>query len=47
MGLVKGILDSIVNAGLYDLINKKDVLRVPETVTSRMELSSTNDGPIF
>lgn len=39
MGLGKGILDGTVNAGLYDLINKKDVLRAPETATSRMELS--------
>ena len=47
MGLVKGTLDGTVNAGLYDLINKKDVLRAPETVTSRTELSNHNDGPIF
>lgn len=39
VGLVKGILDGTVNAGLYDLINKKDVLRAPETATIRMELS--------
>ena len=28
MDSVKGILDGIVNAGLYEVINKKDVLRV-------------------
>lgn len=47
MDLVKGILDSTVNAGLYDLINKKDVLRASETAMSRMELSNADDGPIF
>lgn len=44
MGLVKGILDGIVNGGLYDLM---DVLRAPETETSRTDLSNTNDGLIF
>lgn len=28
MDSVQGILDGIVNAGLYEVINKKDVLRV-------------------